>query len=188
MTAPVGELTTPIRRGSIGSGRLRAGSKSPSFSSFALRSSNACWSEPLPSGSRTCAESWYSPRGGYTRRVPRARTFIPSRGLNLTSRASVRHTTARICAPSSLSEKYQWPDGAILRFETSPSTHTSRNSVSRTPWMRSVSSETVSARGRAGRGWGASPKSRPFCCIWCGHSDMGRGPASTAIRGRRRAL
>ena len=67
---------------------MRAGSKSPSFSSFALRSSNACWSEPLPSGSRTCAESWYSPRGGYTRSVPRASTFIPSRGLNLTSRAS----------------------------------------------------------------------------------------------------
>ncbi len=90
---------------------------------------------------------------------------MPSRGLKRTSRVSVFHTTARSCAPSSFSEKYQWPDGAILRFETSPSTHTSRNSVSRTPWMRSVSSETVSARGRAGRGVAASPKSRPFCRI-----------------------
>ena len=64
MTAPVGELTTPIRRGSMGRGRLRAGSKSPSFSSFAFRSSNACCSEPLPIGSSTCTESWYWPRGG----------------------------------------------------------------------------------------------------------------------------
>ncbi len=64
MTAPVGEVTTPMRRGSIGSGRLRAGSKRPSFSSFAFRSSKACCNEPFPSGSRTWAESWYSPRGG----------------------------------------------------------------------------------------------------------------------------
>ena len=54
MTAPVGEVTTPMRRGSIGSGRLRAGSKSPSFSSLSFSSSNACCSEPLPSGSSTC--------------------------------------------------------------------------------------------------------------------------------------
>ena len=64
ITAPVGELTTPIRRGSIGSGLLRAGSKSPSCSSLAFSSSNACCSDPLPSGSSTCTESWYSPRGG----------------------------------------------------------------------------------------------------------------------------
>ena len=95
------------------------------------------------------------------------------------SRASVFQTTARICASSSLSEKYQWPDEAIFRFETSPSTQTSTNSVSRTPWIRSVSSETVSARRRAGRGAAASPKSRPFWRMRDGHSDMGRPGKST---------
>jgi hypothetical protein len=63
-TAPVGEVTTPIRRGSIGSGRLRDGAKRPSFSSFSFSSSYACCSEPLPSGSITCTEIWYEPRGG----------------------------------------------------------------------------------------------------------------------------
>ena len=54
----------------------------------------------------------------------------------------MRQTTAASCALSSFSEKYQWPELASLRFEISPSTQTSKNSVSSTPWMRSVSSET----------------------------------------------
>ena len=95
------------------------------------------------------------------------------------SRASVFQTTARTCAWSSLREKYQCPEAASFRFETSPSTHTSTNSVSRTPWILSVSSETVSARRRAGRGAAASPKSRPFWRMRDGHSDMGRRGKST---------
>ena len=34
--APVGDVTTPIRRGKRGSGRLRAGANSPSAASLAL--------------------------------------------------------------------------------------------------------------------------------------------------------
>ncbi len=90
------------------------------------------------------------------------------------SRVWVFQTTARIWAPSSFSEKYQWPEPAILRFETSPSTHTSKNSVSRTPWMRAVSSLTVKARRRAGRASLAAPKSSPFC------SMDGRGHCTAA--------
>jgi hypothetical protein len=91
---------------------------------------------------------------------------MPSFGLKRTSRASLRQTTAAIWALSSFSEKYQWPELASLRFEISPSTQTSKSSVSRIPWMRSVSSETLSARrgsgllgaagGRAVRAFGAS--------------------------------
>ena len=54
------------------------------------------------------------------------------------------------------------------RLETSPSTHTSRNSVSSTPWMRSVSSLTVRARVVSGGRPAADrppPKSMPFCCM-----------------------
>ena len=81
---------------------------------------------------------------------------MPSFGRKRTSRVSFRHTTAASCACSSFSEKYQWPEVASLRFEISPSTQTSRNSVSSTPWMRSVSSETVSARRRIASGFGAA--------------------------------
>src|SRR6266571_2493260 len=91
-------------------------------------------------------------------------------------RVSVFHTTARTWARSSLSEKYQWPEGAIFRFDTSPSTQTSANSTSSTPWMRSVSSLTLRARGRARVASTGAPKSRPFCCMGVDHSSpIGHG-------------
>ena len=92
------------------------------------------------------------------------------------SRVSVFQTTARICACSSFREKYQCPEVAIFRFEISPSTHTSTNSVSRTPWMRSVSSETVSARRRAGFGSGGGA---------AGTGRSGPGPGRGVARLRR---
>ena len=58
ITAPVGEVTTPILRGSSGSGRLRSGAKSPSLSSRSLSSSKACASDPFPRGSRSWTEIW----------------------------------------------------------------------------------------------------------------------------------
>src|SRR5262245_50595042 len=99
---------------------------------------------------------------------------MPSWGLNLMSRASVFHTTARTWACSSLSEKYQWPEPASLRFEISPSTHTSANSVSSTPWRRSVSSRTLHARRRGNRG-DAAPKSIPFCSMAVDALILARG-------------
>ena len=49
--APVGEVTTPIRRGRNGNGRLRAWSNRPSAASRALSCSKASWSAPTPFGS-----------------------------------------------------------------------------------------------------------------------------------------
>ena len=88
---------------------------------------------------------------------------MPSWGRNLMRRAAVFHTTARTWALASLSEKYQCPEAGVVRFETSPSTQTSKNSVSSTPCRRSVSWLTVQVR-RRGPGFSApGPKSRPFC-------------------------
>src|SRR5579862_21229 len=80
-------------------------------------------------------------------------------------RVALFQTTARIEARSSFKEKYQCPEPARFRFETSPSTRTSTNSVSRTPWILSVSSLTV--RGFLSRGdrAEATPKSRFFCSM-----------------------
>ena len=48
MTAPVGEVTTPITSGSNGSSCLRAASNRPSAASFFLRSSISAISAPMP--------------------------------------------------------------------------------------------------------------------------------------------
>ena len=63
ITAPVGLVTTPTARGSAGSGRLRAASKSPSRWSFSRSCSKASWSAPLPLGSSSSTISWNCPRG-----------------------------------------------------------------------------------------------------------------------------
>ena len=62
MTAPWGEVTTPRRRGSSGSGRLRAGSNSPSASSRFLSCSKASASAPAPVGSIATTVIWNFPR------------------------------------------------------------------------------------------------------------------------------
>ena len=48
ITAPVGEVTTPITRGRNGSGRLRAAANSPSASSRALSLASKASSAPSP--------------------------------------------------------------------------------------------------------------------------------------------
>ena len=59
MTAPVGEVTTPITSGRNGSSCLRAGSNRPSAASFFLRSSTSAISAPIPAGSSDSTTIWY---------------------------------------------------------------------------------------------------------------------------------
>src|SRR5438094_761635 len=108
---------------------------------------------------------------------------MPSRGRNRMRRVAVFHTTARICAASSLREKYQWPEGAKRRLLTSPSTHTSKKSVSRTPCTRSVSSETVRARRGSGRAGSVAPKSSPRCSMFPENSSLFTPTAQRPNRG-----
>ena len=49
-TAPTGEVTTPMRRGQRGSGRLRASSKRPSAASLARSASYCACRSPAPAG------------------------------------------------------------------------------------------------------------------------------------------
>ena len=51
ITAPVGEVTTPIRRGRNGSFFLRSGLNSPSAPSFAFNFSSRSISAPSPASS-----------------------------------------------------------------------------------------------------------------------------------------
>ena len=59
MTAPVGEVTTPITSGRNGRSCLRAASNSPSAASFFLRSSTSAMSAPMPAGSSVSTTIWY---------------------------------------------------------------------------------------------------------------------------------
>jgi len=62
MAAPVGEVTMPIRRGSIGSGRLRSCAKRPSASSRLFSASNWAIRSPRPARSIARTTTWYVPR------------------------------------------------------------------------------------------------------------------------------
>ena len=63
MAAPVGLVTTPIRRTKRGSGRFRAGSNSPSLASFSRSCRRANSRAPIPLGSICSMINWYLPRG-----------------------------------------------------------------------------------------------------------------------------
>ena len=61
--APVGLVATPTRRGRKGSGRLRAGSRSPSSRSRSLSWASSRARAPSPRGSTSWTMSWYLPCG-----------------------------------------------------------------------------------------------------------------------------
>ena len=62
MTAPVGEVTTPMTPGRKGRSFLRTSSKRPSAASFLRRSSNSFRSAPSPASSTASTTIWYFER------------------------------------------------------------------------------------------------------------------------------
>jgi hypothetical protein len=64
ITAPVGLVITPITAGLDGSGRLRAGSNSPSAASRAFSRSNWASRAPMPAGSMVSMTIWYLDEAG----------------------------------------------------------------------------------------------------------------------------
>ena len=64
ITAPVGEVITPITRGRKGSFFLRSGANSPSAARRRLRSSSILSSAPSPASSIDSMISWYWERVG----------------------------------------------------------------------------------------------------------------------------
>jgi hypothetical protein len=58
ITAPVGEVTTPLTPGRKGSRRLRALSNSPSAVSLRRRSSRRAFRAPMPAGSSESTTIW----------------------------------------------------------------------------------------------------------------------------------
>ena len=102
MTAPVGEVTTPMTEGRKGSGFLRPSSNSPSAASRFLRSSSSAISAPTPAGSSVSMTIWYFDCPGKVLIFPATTTSSPCSGLILSRGSVVFHTTADRTERSSL--------------------------------------------------------------------------------------
>src|SRR6266566_5769270 len=153
-TAPISEVTTPIRRGNGGRGRLRAGSNRPSAASFFLVRWYAAQKAPTPAGVAARTSSCTVPFRRNTSTSPDTTTSMPSSRSNPKSSASSRKSVQEACATASFSVKKTWPAGAVWRLLTSPCTRMRLSSgfertVSR---MSRASCETVIAAGTPGLG------------------------------------
>jgi hypothetical protein len=105
ITAPVGDVTTPITPGRNGSGRLRSLANSPSASSRRRVFSSSASSAPSPAISIVSMTIWYFERPGKVVSLPEATTSIPSSGRKPSRCAPPRHITPSITAPSSLRQQ-----------------------------------------------------------------------------------
>ena len=144
--APSALVTTAIRRGKAGNGRLRAGSSSPSSSSaFLARSNWSCHRPPAAVGSSSVTVSRNSPRSSHTVGRASMKTSAPSSGGPGRRSLSERHMTQRTCACASRRVKYQWPLLYALNPLTSPWTHTRRKPASTSSLAFRVTSRTLSA-------------------------------------------
>ncbi|MNL13437.1 hypothetical protein D3C87_1343440 [compost metagenome] len=109
----------------------------------------------MPARRIASTPSCSSPRASYIDTSARTSTASPSRGAKSTCWLRPRNITQRICARASLSEKYQWPLAARVKFEISPRTQASGKLRSSTPAIAWFSSLTgITSRVRAGMAGG----------------------------------
>ncbi len=101
-TAPLADVITPTRAGSMGRPRLADASNRPSAASLARNASMRASSAPAPAYSRRSIMSWYSERSPYALILPVAITSTPFSGFRPTRGSVVFQITARILPPSSL--------------------------------------------------------------------------------------
>src|SRR5207302_376022 len=87
---------------------------------------------------------------------PRTVTCNPFSGRNRSSFADERDITTRICADSSFSVKYKWPESGMRRLEISPSTQQSEYSRSMCDRTAETRARTVQTRRSGGRNWNPS--------------------------------
>ena len=105
ITAPVGEVTTPITSGRYGSARLRSAANSPSASSAFFRASSIAISAPTPAGASASTTIWYFDCPAWVVSRPVATTSIPSCGCTASPRTPDRQTSAPRHARSSFRSK-----------------------------------------------------------------------------------
>ncbi len=147
-----GEVTIPRQRGNPGRARFFPGSNRPSASSLALSLRNASYSLPAPARRIASAPSWNSPRASYSEGRARISTWSPLAGMKSAYWFRPRNITQRTWAFASLREKYQCPEAAAVKLETSPSTHSKGRADSRARRAIRFSSLTVRTGGSSRTG------------------------------------
>jgi len=165
----------PRLRGKRGRGRFLAGSNRPSASSLAFSLRKASYRRPAPARRIASAPSWNSPRASYSEGRARISTWSPLAGVKSANWLRPRNITQRTCAFASFSEKYQWPEAARMKLETSPSTHSKGNCDSSARRAMRLSSLTVST-GKLGAGSEKSSIKSMACRI-----TGSRGPGSCTV-------
>ena len=105
ITAPVGEVTTPITSGRKGSGRLRSSANRPSAASLRRRSSRSFSNAPSPASSSASTTIWYFERPAKVVSRPVAITSMPSSGCTESRDTVPRQHTASSTADSSFRVK-----------------------------------------------------------------------------------
>ncbi len=105
ITAPVGEVTTPITLGKNGSSCLRSSSNRPSAVNFFLRSSRSFISAPIPAGSSVSMTIWYFEDPAKVVSLPDTMTSSPSSGFTRMRPYVPFQITPSKTALSSLSRK-----------------------------------------------------------------------------------
>ena len=125
IAAPVGEVITPMRRGTAGSARLRSSANRPSAASRALSSLERALQRTEPG-----ILQMFDQQLIVAARLVQADAAAGQHQLAFPGREArqrdcgLRNMAQRICASRSLSEKYQWPEDGRAKFDISPSTQT----------------------------------------------------------------
>ena len=184
IAAPVGEVTTPMRRGTARQRALALGGEQPfrrelglELLELALERAFARFLHVLDDQLVFAARLVQAD----ARRAPAP--ACPPCGGNRSRVFRWRNIAQRTCASRSLSEKYQWPEAGAAKFESSPSSHSIR------PGRDSSSSRhfAIEARDRVddrgSRGGSGEPRLAAACgsrrSSW--HTDA-RFTAPTPVR------
>ena len=122
ITAPDGEVITPMTLGRYGIGRLRSAANSPSAASALRRASSIAISAPAPAGSISSTIIWYLDCPGKVVSLPVAITSIPSSGRICIFETCPFHEIAAITERSSLRSKYICPEAGRETRPISPRT------------------------------------------------------------------
>jgi hypothetical protein len=186
MTAPVGEVRTAMRRGSMGSGRLRAAANRPSFSSLLLQLLEGLLQRALAQRLDDLDRDLVLA----LRRIDAHRAadehLHAVLGLNLMRRAAVFQTTARTCAFAVLEREVPVAGGG----------HGHVRDLALDPDVEELGLEdALQAVGELADRPGAAlrlrllrpgPKSSPFCCsmlpAFYGEQDRRIGPPDRTVR------
>ena len=145
ITAPVGDVTTPITSGKKGKACRRSGSNSPSAAKANLRFSSMAIKAPMPATATSSTLRLYFDCPPKAVIFPVTTTSMPSSGSTESFETCPFQVVHASEFRSSLTSKYICPERARITRPTSPLTRMRPNSDSRERFTAPEISETVNS-------------------------------------------